>query len=886
MDYAKRAKNGLPEEERPRQFQPDGSYAPNDLSWYANIPVPTSYMCMGTSEAFFGGYDHRAKAGIVHVADPHISPGKKQWTWGNQEFGYAWDRLLTDPDASGVCRPYVELMAGVYTDNQPDFSYLQPGETKTWMQHWYPIREIGPADHANELCAVSLHLDGRVARIGVHTPLLAAGARICLRAGGKELASLTRNLSPAQPVMERVRLRRSFALHDLELRVEVEGREWIVHRPRKPRPAPPEAELQDLAATEPPAPRAIASADELYITGLHLEQYRHATRCPVSYWREALCRDAGDSRCNLALGRWHLRRGEFANAERHLRASIARLTLRNPNPADGEAHYQLGRALRFLGHDDEACVVISKATWNQAWAGAGHHALAEIALTAGRTEDALGHLDMCLVHGSENLRAHALKAHVLRRLGRGQEACALVREALQLDPLDPWLRHLNGQPWCGGNGTRLDVAFDMARAGLLHEALEVLHAGDFEAVDGTVPMMRYTEAWLLRTLGNPTAAEAAQTAAREAAPDYCFPSRLEEIVVLESAIAADPSDPRAPLYLGHLLYDRRRHREAIARWEAAAKAEPSNAVTWRCLGIGYFNALGKPGAARRAFARARTEAPDDARLLYEADQLAKRMGEPPARRLRSLERHAQLVARRDDLTVELCALYNQTGQPLKAMHLLASRQFQPWEGGEGMALGQHVRCHLLLARERLAASDFKAAIATLQDALRAPENLGESKHPLANQSDIHYWMGEALAAAGRSAQARAEWQRAADFRGDFQQMSVCAFSEMTYFSAEALRRLGKLRAADCLLGELLTHAKALEKATAKIDYFATSLPTMLLFDEDIQARQITASLFLQAQAQLGLGHPGRARRLLEKVLARDPSHALAADFFALTESAK
>ena len=53
----------------------------------------------------------------MHVADHHVSPGKKQWTWGNREFGYAWDRKLTDADG-----PYIELMAGVYTDNQPDFS--------------------------------------------------------------------------------------------------------------------------------------------------------------------------------------------------------------------------------------------------------------------------------------------------------------------------------------------------------------------------------------------------------------------------------------------------------------------------------------------------------------------------------------------------------------------------------------------------------------------------------------------------------------------------------------------------------------------------------------------------------------------------------------------
>ena len=76
--------------------------APNDLSFYANIPVPTSYMCMGSREDFFGGYDYAAQAGIVHIANHHISPGKKQWTWGNHAFGYAWDRNLTDATARRI----------------------------------------------------------------------------------------------------------------------------------------------------------------------------------------------------------------------------------------------------------------------------------------------------------------------------------------------------------------------------------------------------------------------------------------------------------------------------------------------------------------------------------------------------------------------------------------------------------------------------------------------------------------------------------------------------------------------------------------------------------------------------------------------------------------
>ena len=126
---------------------PDG----DRLDWYRNIPVPTSYMVTKTQDDFFGGYDHGREAGFVHWADKHYAPGKKLWTWGNAPFGQAWDAALTDTDG-----PYIELMAGVFTDNQPDFAFLAPGETKTFSQFWYPIHQIGPAHQATTRVAVRL----------------------------------------------------------------------------------------------------------------------------------------------------------------------------------------------------------------------------------------------------------------------------------------------------------------------------------------------------------------------------------------------------------------------------------------------------------------------------------------------------------------------------------------------------------------------------------------------------------------------------------------------------------------------------------------------------------------------------------------------------------
>src|SRR5208337_196969 len=134
-----------------------------------------------------------------------------------------------------------------------------------------------------------------------------------------------------------------------------------------------------------------------------------------------------------------------------------------------------------------------------------------------------------------------------------------------------------------------------------------------------------------------------------APPACCFPARLEEIGILEAAIAANPHDARAPFYLGNLLYDRRRHREAISRWEQAVRLEPANAVAWRNLGIGYFNIFRRPAEARAAYDRAFRANPADARLLFERDQLWQRLGVLPRRRLRELRRHPRLVQARDDL---------------------------------------------------------------------------------------------------------------------------------------------------------------------------------------------------------------------------------------------
>lgn len=872
VPYGERARNGVPESERPPQFVPVvGQYAPNDLSWYANIPVPTSYMCMDSRENFFGGYDHRQQAGIVHVADHHISPGKKQWTWGNHPFGYAWDRNLTDADDTGVYHPYIELMAGVFTDNQPDFSFLAPGETRTFTQTWYPIHQIGPAQKANLDAALSLTQQKAGVRIGVSATRRIPNARIELRHDNTVLWSKTITLTPGTPFVESIATNIAFTSLRLML-LDDAGQEIVSYAPalRQEQPVPP-------AATEPPAPQEVASADELYTIGLHLDQYRHATRHPELYWREALRRDPLDSRCNTAMGFWHLRRGEFDSARQHFQKAIERQISRNPNPRDGESYYGLGYTLFLLERYDDAYDALYKATWSQAWQSAAFEMLGRIDVRRRRWNQALEHLNQSLRRNADNLRARHLKAIALRALDQGALCNELLNENLGLDPLDWLSRFLRGDDLTCDTATRLDLAIDLAHAGQYQSAIDILLTADPQPIEGLAPLVSYYLSYYSTQVG---AIDSAMNYAREAADadlTYCFPARLEDMIVLQWFIATHPGSTAAPYLLGNWMYDRRRFDEAIDLWEKSAQFDPKFPTVWRNLGIGYFNIHHASQKARDAYDKAFAADPTDARLLYERDQLWKRLKIAPTTRLLELEKHPQLIQSRDDLSVEYCALLNQVGRHDDALQLVTHRHFQPWEGGEGQALGQHVRTHVSLGRAALLATKLEAARSHFTWALKSPNNLGEARHLLANQSDVHYLLGTTLVALDQKAEAIHHLTLAAEFKGDFQGMSVRSYSEMTYYSALAARALGQTVRADDLLRQLDAYAQNLEKQPAKIDYFATSLPTMLLFDEDLNHTQTRHARLLQGQAALGLGNLSRARELFEQVLQDDPSHALASD---------
>lgn len=848
MDHGKRAVSTFPIATG-TYYKVDYS-AGVDISRYKNLPVPTSYMAAKSDYDFVGGYDDGIGAGILHVADHHISPGKKQWTWGCGDFGKAWDRNLTDTDG-----PYVELMTGCFTDNQPDFSWLAPQEEKRFTQYFMPYRQIGTVHNATKDLAmnfengcVNLYAPGNVGEITVE---IWAGAELA----GQE----TLTLLPAATARLPVKAAKAVT----QIRILRQGRPYLSYTVNGKKQEVPSA------ASCPPEPADCATNEDLYLYGLHIEQYRHATYAAEDYYLEGLRRDPTDLRLNNAYGLLLLRRGLFAQSEQFFRKAAGKATRSNPNPYDSEPYYNLGLALLYQGRTAESYDAFYKSTWSNACQEAAFYHLACICARNGDWETALEHLENALIKNARNYRAMNLKALVLRAAGRDGQARALAAHIQALDPLDPLSGRLLGQTTPHNYNTIIEIALEYAAAGFYEEAARALR----EDQSGS-PMIQYHLAALYGRLGDAQAQAAALDAARKASPYCCFPHRLEDLLVLEQAISQAPEDAMAHYYLGCLLYDKKRYEEAVARFEACTRLCPAFPTAHRNLSLAYYNKRRDASAAVREMETAFSLDETDARVLMELDQLYKKTGVPPPKRLAFLERYPALISARDDLYTEFLTLLNLAGRYQEALSRLLSHSFHPWEGGEGKAPAQYVFALSAMAKAAIQCGEPEEALALLAKTACYPHNLGEGKLFGAQENLQNYLRGCAYERMGDQEAADAAFQEAS--RGLSEPQSAMYYNdqppETIFCQGMALQKRGKDADARERFATLISYAQEHMEDHIKIDYFAVSLPDFLVFDEDLNQKNRVHCLFMKGLGLLGMGEAAKAREAFQAAEALDQNH--------------
>ena len=844
-------------------------YSPGtDISRYKNIPVPTSYMAITSKYNFVGGYENDTKGGLLHVANHYVSPGKKQWTWGHSDFGQAWDRNLTDEDG-----PYIELMCGVYTDNQPDFSWIMPGEEKSFSQYFMPYRDLGVVKNATKEAMVNLENENGKVTIKAYTTAAYPSGKVTLKAGLTILLNETFDFHPATSFEKTIAIT---GIDPKILEVEIltsEGKILVCWKPEsdKKKEVPEAAKVAKL-------PTEIESNEQLYLTGLHLEQYRHATYNPLDYYQEALRRDLKDSRCNNAMGMWLLQRGKFEEAESYFRQAISTLTERNPNPINGEAFYNLGLALRFQQKEREAYDAFYKSVWNDAFMANGYFQLAQLECIRQNWDEALDLIGRSLIKNWHNHKARQLKVSILRKLGKPIEAEKLIEESLVLDKFNFGVlfekciqkpdRSLKPDRFSkpvgfeeltsllrGNIHTYIEFALDFAFAGLFDEAIELMSIGISEQKETPVyPMALYYKAWFESQNGNQEASAETLKEAAKACPDYCFPNQTEAAMVLEWAKKQNPADAKVPYYLGNFWYNNRQYDEAVANWELSLKLDNAFPTVHRNLALACFNKQNVPEKALEELEKAFALDETDSRILMELDQLYKRLSFSPEKRLEKLEKYPKLVNYRDDLYLERASLYNLLGQNNKAFELIRTRKFHPWEGGEGKVTGQYVYSLTEMAKKAIEAKEYEKAIDLLNRAQHYPDNLGEGKLYGAQENTIFYWLGCAFNGLGIINRATECWQIASSglkeptpaiFYNDQQPDTI-------FYQGLALIKLQKKGEARERFETLISFGKAHLNDAFKLDYFAVSLPDLQIWDDDLTKRNHQNCLNLIELGESGL----------------------------------
>ncbi len=858
-------------------------YSPGtDISRYKNIPVPTSFMAISSKFDFIGGYEHDTGGGILHVADHHVSPGKKQWTWGNGDFGKAWDRNLTDDDG-----PYIELMTGVFTDNQPDFSWLQPFEEKSFVQYFMPYQEIGMVKNASKEIILGFDVIGTEASIRLYTTSSFSGVKVQLCNGDQEIFNETVNFEPGVPYITKVKLlvNRTDPEYVVKISDIATGRIMLSYQEEKPK-----IRSIPLAARAAASPSEIENNEQLFLTGQHLEQYRHATYDAFKYYEEALRRDSRDVRCNNAMGLWNLRRGQFARAVSFFRKAIATLTERNPNPYDGEPYYNLGLALKFQHKNAEAFDAFYKSTWNDNWQHAGYLQLARIVTSSGDYSQALELARKSLMRNYQSSAVRHLMSALFRKLDNVTDTLKFIDESLEIDPFNYgclYEKHLLLEDNADEADKTLiqlkvlsrnhvqnflEYALDYASAGLTKEATGLLSV--YSSENGSHTLVPYYLGWFASLENDFETAFSYFKAGALLNPSFVFPNRLEELQILTETTKINPGDSRAYYYLGNFWYDKRQYDEAILCWEKSAGLEATFPTVHRNLALAYYNKRRDPLKALKSLETAFNLDKSDARVFMELDQLYKILNTNPMTRLRMLEEYKDLVTQRDDLLLEQITLYNQAGNYEKASALLAKSRFHPWEGGEGRVVKQYLTCHIERAKQAIESGNYEVAAENLQRALVYPINLGEGKLPGTQENDIFYLKGLVLEKTGQSAQAIRHFELAA--KGMSEPVQAVFYNDpqpdKIFYQGLASKKLNQPGKADEIFHKLISFGKKHLDDEIMIDYFAVSLPDLLVFDIDLNSRNRIHCLYMMALGYLGLGSETEARELFSKVLELDLNH--------------
>ena len=839
-----------------------------DVSWWKNTSSPTSFFAWDTDMDFMGGIDHGKKAGTVLTSNHRIFPGKKFWNWGNNAVARLWDQMLTDEDGT-----YLELMMGLFSDNQPDYSWNDPMDVRSGTMLVYPVKNLDHIKNANRDIALNMEAGNQAVRVQAYATLIQENAKLALFRNGVEIYGDALNIDPSTTYEKEIPL--PAGTDPLSLRVEItdwEGRSLISYQPR-PRKNDPEPETYK----DPPQPEEIATAQELVLRGQRLEQFGNPDFDPAAYFQEALKREPDHVQANMGMGRLRLRQGSYQEAEGHFRKAAAKAAAWYTSPKDGEPLYYLGLVLSLEGRDDEAEELLHKAAWNHEWESPAYTLLAMLDCRKGNPEGALEKLKSALEANTRNEEALFLKAVLLRKTQRQAKAFETIAALTELDPLHPgalyeycrlsemenpessaeswglFISRLRDEP-----DSYLEIAGRYGQAGFYEDALDVLNraAGSgIPKLHGS-PMIHYHKGYYLDLKGDTLDAGKSFLTASGLAPDYCFPyGRISEQALL-AALRYSPNNVRAHYYLGNLYCDSRPEK-ALEEWKRTAAGPSPPAVCFRNMAFVQAHVLDDIQSARLNIKKAIHLDPQDPLYFNESDAYDAYAGISPSLRHETLRKNMKTVGQSDEAILRAISLMIFAGEYDRAIGILETRHFRVPEITDLNPHKQWTDAFILRGVQALEKGKQEAALQDFSKVLEFPRNLEVAADAKAGIS--HFWMGKAQQASGDAEGAKAGFNAmiATPAHANWGGSSALVH----FYRGLAYRELGNDAEAKEVFSRLAEEGSSYEdeKHHSALDQRSVSRR------QDLKNRKAEA-LFTHGLGYLGLGRKDEARALFQKAL--------------------
>lgn len=803
-----------------------------DQSWYKNDSGAMAAFGRDVQRNFFGIYYHASNYGVVHVADFRQDPGKKIWTWGTAPVGKIWDHILSDDDGS-----YNEIQSGrFYTQGYREF--MNPRRVENWTEYWYPVRGLdgGFVEATNQFAINAIYPADNSSQAQVKllvSPVAdVADASVVVKQGSKVLREFHHlHFAPLQtetyaiPVQDVDDAKKNLSVEILSSQDKI-LLQWSAAGPIDGNP-----NLIPLAGkpiAEPIPINAKTPIQQLYLQGVFLEKTGDQLGA-LKFFDRVLAQDSGYVPALLKEAWYSYSAANFNQAESLVAHAAERDT---EDPYIAYTHGVIDRA-------DGRLSLANDALWNAIHYGAAtapgptlaasYVELGEVALRQGKPAQAVDLLKSAMDFNPDDAFALADLAAAERLSSKTHAAAQSSAEAVQKMPVLPYAL---AEQWLDENASRGDAAsssnpswtriINADPQNYLAVASWYHSIGAWQSSDAVLrlaeaspsaseiaPMIDYYLASNARQLGHDQQADKYARKAAASTVTSTFPNRLEDVVVLREALQHNPADAQAQYSLGNFMFAKDQYDDAAALWEKALGEGFKNAVLLRNLGIYQWNVKHDLASAANYYSQAILMASTDYRLYPDLDEIYAQQGDTSAR-VALFQNASPAVLDQDTVRARRALLLLEQGKYDEAMAFFANHRYKPWEGGEVMH-NMFAFANIAEGKQALQNHHPEAAEASFRKALEYPDNLGTGEPAQPDTAEQMYWIGNALEAQSKRAEANVAWQNAADQGQGKRNVSAV-------YSALAYQKLGQDEHAHQLLQGCIQSA-ARPKPTAA-DYFA------------------------------------------------------------------